>query len=93
MRGTAKTFVDARAIHEIQFRRLRYGFRRGGRDDAEFSLCARQRRFHIQPRLPAIFEFVERAYAGVLNAAGGGTFVGHGVILRCLRRIVALVGL
>ncbi len=70
--GAGEAFVDAGAVHVVQARGTGDGFGGSGWDDAELGLGAGQRDLHVEPGLPAVFQAIEGADAGVGDAGGGG---------------------
>ena len=80
MAGAGETLVDAGAVHVFQPGRPGDGLGRVSRDDAEFGLRLSQSDLDIQPGLPAVFQAIKRADAGIRHPRGGGQCVAHGVM-------------
>ncbi len=71
MTGAGKAFIDAGTIH---LWKLRSGGDRLGcinRNDPKSGLCPSERDLYVQPGLPAVFQAIQRADAGILHARGG----------------------
>ena len=84
--GAREAFVDARPVHQLQPRLRGDRLGRVGRNDAELGLRAGQRGLDVEPRLPAIFQPIEGADAGIRNAGRGRESVaggGHAEQLHC----------
>ena len=75
--GAGEPLVDAGAVHQRKMRLLRNRRRRCRRDDAELSLGLGQRGLDVEPCLPAVFQLIESADAGVSDAGGGREGVAH----------------
>ena len=75
--GAGKPLVDARAVEQVEPRRGGDRLGRLVRDDAELGLRLGQRDLDIEPGLPAVFDAVEGADAGIGHARGGRQFVAH----------------
>ena len=80
--GAGEAFVDARAVHQLEPGFHRDRVRRLARNDAEFRLGDRQGRLDIQPRLPAIFQTIQRPDARIGHAGGRRQRIAHGARLR-----------
>ena len=76
--GPHKRLIDPHAVHQMQMRLLRNRHRGILRDNPQIRLRAGQRRFHVHPALPAIFELVQRPDARVRDLQSGGSFIAHG---------------
>src|SRR5207248_4920826 len=75
--GAGETLVDTGAVEQVEPGGAHDRLGRFGRDDAELGLGAGQCRLDIEPGLPAVFQLVEGADAGVGDARGGRQFVAH----------------
>ena len=75
--GPREALIQAGAVHQAVMCRLGDCLGRRCRNDPEFGLRLRQRGFHIQPGLPAVFQLIQRPNAGVGDAGGGGECVAH----------------
>jgi hypothetical protein len=75
--GTGETLVDAAPVEQVETGGGGDRLGRLGRDDAEFGLRPGQRDLDIEPSLPAVFDAVEGADAGIGYARGGRQFVAH----------------
>ena len=70
--GAGETLVDAGAVHLVQPGSRDDGGRCFLGDNAKIGLGAGERGLHVQPGLPAVFQAIQRADAGVGDARSGG---------------------
>jgi hypothetical protein len=76
--GAREPLVDPRAVEQFQMGGARDRRGRALRDDPQLLLRLGERRLDIEPGLPAVFQAIERANAGVGHTGGSWEFVTHG---------------
>ena len=69
--GPGESFVEAPPVHQLEPRLRGDRLGRFGRNDTQFGLRASQGGLDIEPRLPAVFQSIQGANAGVGNAGRG----------------------
>src|ERR1700719_2660094 len=86
--GAGEPFVDAGPVEQVEMCGAsdRLGCAAG--DDGQFLLRLGERRFDIEPSLPAVFEAVEGADTGVGDARGSRQFITHGLLFLRAPRIL-----